>query len=75
MAIKKKETFSETESLCEYDEGPFWDVTPEQEKELVELLEKVVYEWQAKNNINCNSKTFSHTRNYEVIETETVFDE
>ena len=52
---------------AEYDEGPWFKATGEQEADLVKRVKAACDEWQAAHGLNFKSFTFSHTRNDEDV--------
>lgn len=51
----------------EYDDGQWFECTPEQEKDLEERVKRVCDEWQAEHRLVFSCATFSHTRNREHV--------
>lgn len=51
----------------ENDDGPWFECTPMQEKDLRQRVEKACDEWQAANGLAFKTATFSHTRNSEHV--------
>jgi len=51
----------------ENDDGPWFEVTPEQQADLVNRLKSVCDEWQSSHGLVFHSSTFSHQRNSETI--------
>lgn len=52
---------------CENDDGPWFEVSKEQESDLEARLRRACDEWQAAHGLRFESMTFSHTRNQEVV--------
>ena len=52
---------------CEFDDGPWFECTPEQEDDLKSALRKACDDWQVRHNLQFHSNTFSHSRNHEDI--------
>ena len=55
---------------CENDDGPWFDATPEQEKELCDRIRRVCDAWQMEHGLKFHSTTFSHARNSEYVSME-----
>ena len=51
----------------EYDEGPWFGCTKEQEADLVERVKAACDEWQLAHGLRFTTMTFSHSRNHEDI--------
>jgi len=51
----------------EYDYGPWFACTPEQEKDFEERIKRTCDEWQAAHALVFPCQTFSHTRNQEHV--------
>ena len=52
---------------CEFDDGPWFECTPEQEDDLKSALRKACDDWQVRHNLRFHSPTFSHSRNHEDV--------
>ncbi len=65
---RAEEAISESERInYEFEEGPFFEVTPEQEKDLEGHLRHAIYLWQAKHGLQFECRTFSAMRDYEEV--------
>lgn len=51
----------------EYDEGPFFRATPEQEKDLITRIKAACDQWQAEHGLKFACSTFSDCRNSEMV--------
>ena len=51
----------------DFDEGPFFDCTPEQEKDLEAAIKLACNEWQARHNLVFTCSTFLNMRNTEYL--------
>lgn len=51
----------------EFEEGPFFSVTPEQEKDLEEHLRHAIHIWQMKHGLQFECRTFSDMRDFDKV--------
>lgn len=54
-------------SSSEYDDGPYFDVSPDVEKDLVDRIRRTCDQWQTDHSLVFTCRTFSHTRNSEHV--------
>ncbi len=70
---RAEENLADSERVsCEHDDGPWFDITKEQEAELCEALRKACDDWQVSHGLKFHSSTFSHTRNGEYVTTAAI---
>ena len=68
MVVDADESVGDSDRVCgEFDEPPYFPVTPEQEKDLTERIKRACDEWQAAYGLVFTVRTFSDVRNHETI--------
>lgn len=64
---KAEEWVAESDRATEYDEGPWFDATPEQDADLVTRLRRACDEWQAAHGLTFNVRSFSAVRTNDFV--------
>ncbi|MDQ7775288.1 MAG: hypothetical protein Q4615_04895 [Paracoccus aminovorans] len=64
---KADEWVAESDRATEYDEGPWFEATPEQEADLVTRLRRACDEWQAAHGLIFNARSFSAVRTNDFV--------
>lgn len=57
------EEYGETHVLADDDDGPWFECTPAQQKELVQALRQAANEWQDRHKLKFGGQTFTASRN------------
>jgi hypothetical protein len=66
-----EDSIDESDRVCsDFDEPPYFPVTPEQEKDLTARIKRACDEWQAAHGLVFTVRTFSDARNHESIPAE-----
>lgn len=61
------ESYQNTETLCEVDEPPFFPCSDAQRADLQKRIEQACADWQAAHGLVFRTKTFTATRNEELL--------
>lgn len=70
MLEQAEERLMDSDRVCsEYDDGPWFEATKEQEADLATMLKAACDAWQAKHDLTFTCSTFSHARNHEYVDT------
>jgi hypothetical protein len=66
---RAEDSIFDSDRVCsEYDDGPIFECTPEQEADLVERVKRAVDEWQAAHSLTFKCRTFASMEVAERIE-------
>jgi hypothetical protein len=67
MLERAEESVSDSDRASEYDDPPYFEITPAQESALTERIKTICDEWQAQFGIRPETYTFSAMRNSEYV--------